>query len=139
RQKKTPAAFVKAAGKGRCFGNWVGVGGRSGGAALAGKKPENGSFQAAWWSCARRCNVSHSRRQQSRSRSMVSVSRWTASASSVQVSCLWQARRCPSKSLSHNKLLSRWLIPEPPQQCCFALAGTAQVNCKARATRHEQS
>ena len=73
-RKKTPAAFVQAAGKGRCFVNWVGVGGRSGGRGPRGKLRENGSFQAACWRATRRCNDSHSRRQQSRSRSMVSVS-----------------------------------------------------------------
>jgi hypothetical protein len=110
--KKTPAASL--GGRRRRIGQVeLGRGGRPSGSRSSWEYREDGSFQAAGWS-TRRCNDSQIRRQQSRSRSMVSVKTWTASLSSAHSSCRWQLRKWLRTSLSHNRLFSRWLMGHLP-------------------------
>src|SRR5438552_1184547 len=98
-------------------GNWVGVGGRRG------QRPTGDLLRKVTPSYAccklvRRRRLSHNRRHDSRSRNMLSVSTWIASGSSLHSSCCWQAAKCSSMSLSHNRLDSRWLIGSPALSCC---------------------
>src|SRR5258707_883370 len=53
------------------------------------------------------------RRQQSRSRSMVSVTTWAASGSSAHSSCCWLLPKCSRRSRSHNRFFSRGLTVPP--------------------------
>src|SRR5437867_6756684 len=91
--KRQPAAAGPPVRMGG-WGNWVGAGAAAGAA-----EGENSGNVLAYTACrvaARRCMVSHSRRQQSRSRSMASVNTAMVAGSSAHCSCCWQAVIWPS-------------------------------------------
>jgi hypothetical protein len=75
----------------------------------------SGHHASCCWRLHRR-TASHSRRQHSRSRSIVSLRTWTVSESSAHSNCCWQDERCSMTSLSHRRLDSRWLMQGPPFQ-----------------------